>query len=284
MTGRIALAAMLVCAMTLAAFAQVPGNAPVGRKSDLQSKLAKQPLTFFLARGREDSCGPGCREWIAADGQFDAGSAARFRAFLARARLDKARPGDIPVFFNSNGGLQDEAMAIGRIMRERGMRAGIAVTRPEICGRKPESPAVCDTAKKSGRALASEWTSFDANCNSACGIALIGAMERWIPPAARSHPRARVLLFPAQRPHRRAEGRRIAREAMPHLHDPGRRAACQLCARDGHRSGLRRRDGQGAARPDPLSHARRTRCASASTAAGSPRRPGWESRARRRSR
>ena len=134
---------------------------------------------MFLARGPEDSCGPGCREWIAADGQFDAGSAARFRAFLA-----KARPGDIPVFFNSNGGLQDEAMVIGRIMRERGMRAGIAVTRPDICARKPDSPAVCETAKKSGRALASEWTSFDANCNSACGIAMIGATQRWIPPGS----------------------------------------------------------------------------------------------------
>lgn len=187
MMGRIALAAMLVGAMTLAAFAQgfaqtpaqAPGKAPVGRKSDLQSKLAKQPLTFFLARGREDSCGPFCREWIAADGQFDEGSAARFRAFLARAR-----PGDIPVFFNSNGGLQDEAMAIGRIMRERGMRAGIAVTRPEICARQPDKSAVCDTAKKSGKPLVSEWTSFDANCNSACGIALIGAAERWIPPGS----------------------------------------------------------------------------------------------------
>jgi hypothetical protein len=147
------------------------------RKSDLQSRLAKQPLTFFLARGPEDSCGPGCREWIAADGQFDEGSAARFRVFLARTKVR-----NLPVFFNSNGGLQEEAMAIGRIMRERRMRAGIALTRPEICTRKPDDRAVCDTAKKSGKPLAAEWTSYDASCNSACGIALIGAAERWIPP------------------------------------------------------------------------------------------------------
>jgi hypothetical protein len=179
MMGRIALAATLVCATALAAGAQTAGKTPVGRKSDLQSKLAKQPLTFFLARGPADACGPGCREWIAADGQFDEGSAARFRAFLA-----KARPGNIPVFFNSNGGLQDEAMTIGRIMRERRMRAGIALTRPDVCVSKPDNRAVCDTAKKSGKPLPSEWTSFDANCNSACGIALIGAAERWIPPGS----------------------------------------------------------------------------------------------------
>lgn len=175
--GRIVLAAFLVCATILATGAQASAQASVGRKSDLQSKLAKQPLTFFLARGPADSCGPGCREWIAADGQFDEGSAARFRVFLARTKAK-----DIPIFFNSNGGLQEEAIAIGRIMRERRMRAGIALTRPDICVRKPDDRAVCDTAKKSGRPLSSEWTSYDANCNSACGMALIGAAERWIPP------------------------------------------------------------------------------------------------------
>jgi hypothetical protein len=173
MMGRIALAGMLLCAASLAAGAQ----APVGRKADLQAKLARQALTFYVARGAEDSCGPGCHEWIAADGQFDEGSAARFRAFLARVK-----PRGLPVFFNSNGGLQEEAMAIGRIMRERGMRAGVALTRPQICTRRPDDRVVCETAKKSGKPLPSEWTSFDANCNSACGIALIGAVERWIPP------------------------------------------------------------------------------------------------------
>jgi hypothetical protein len=177
MRGRTALMALLVCAAGLSTLAAAAAQSSVSRKSDLQSKLAKQPLTFFLARGPEDSCGPGCRDWIAADGQFDEGSAARFRVFLARTRAK-----NIPVFFNSHGGLQEEAMAIGRIMRERRMRAGIALTRPEICTRKPDDHTLCDTAKKSGKPLASEWTSYDANCNSACGIALIGAAERWIPP------------------------------------------------------------------------------------------------------
>lgn len=195
MMGRLGPPAMLPCAMSLAkslamtlavslatslamvfaAGAQTP--VAMGRKSDLQSRLAKQPLTIFLARGPEDSCGPGCREWIAVDGQFDEGSAARFRAFLARTR-----PGDRPVFFNSNGGLQDEAIAVGRLMRERKMRAGVALTRPDLCTRKPGDIATCETAKKSGKPLESEWTSYDSSCNSACGIALIGAVERWIPP------------------------------------------------------------------------------------------------------
>jgi hypothetical protein len=177
MMGRIALAAMLLWAGGLAAALPSFAQNPVSRKADLQTKLAKQPLTFFLARGAEDSCGPGCRDWIAADGQFDEGSAARFRVFLARTR-----PGDLPIFFNSNGGLQEEAMAIGRLMRERRMRAGIALTRPDLCVRRPKERTMCETAKKSGKPLPSQWTSFDASCNSACGIALIGATERWVPP------------------------------------------------------------------------------------------------------
>lgn len=174
--GTMLLGAMLG-ALILATAPPSVAQPQVSRKADLQTRLAKQPLTFFLARGAEDSCGPGCRDWIAADGQFDEGSAARFRVFLARTR-----PGDLPVFFNSNGGLQEEAMAIGRLMRERRMRAGIAMTRPDLCVRRPKEPVVCETAKKSGKPLASQWTSFDASCNSACGIALIGAAERWVPP------------------------------------------------------------------------------------------------------
>ena len=177
MKGPIALAAVIISAMSVLAGGAAAVQGAVSRKSELQSRLARDALTFFLARGPEDSCGPGCREWIAAEGQFDEGSAARFRVFLART---KGR--NLPVFFNSNGGLQEEAMAIGRIMRERRMRAGIAQTRPDICMRKPDDRAVCDTAKKSGKPLAAEWTSYDANCNSACGIALAGAAERWIPP------------------------------------------------------------------------------------------------------
>ena len=176
---RIVLAVLLVCATSLSAAAQKSQSAPPSRKSELQSKLARQPLTFFLARGSEDSCGAGCREWIAADGQFDEGSAARFRAFLARTKAK-----NMPIFFNSNGGLQEEAIAIGRIMRERRMRAGVALTRPHICTSRPDDRIGCDTAKKSGKPLLAEWTSFDANCNSACGIALIGAAERWIPPGS----------------------------------------------------------------------------------------------------
>ena len=30
-----------------------------------------EPMIFFLAKGERDACGPGCSEWIAAEGMFD---------------------------------------------------------------------------------------------------------------------------------------------------------------------------------------------------------------------
>ena len=30
-----------------------------------------EPMIFFLAKGERDACGPGCSEWIAAEGMFE---------------------------------------------------------------------------------------------------------------------------------------------------------------------------------------------------------------------
>jgi len=47
---------------------------PVLVKTKAEAALAKmqrEPLTFFLAKGGRNACGPGCSEWIAAEGNFD---------------------------------------------------------------------------------------------------------------------------------------------------------------------------------------------------------------------
>src|SRR5262245_33573691 len=65
------------------------------------------PMVFYVARGT-DGCGEGCNEWIAAEGGFDIGSAQRFRAFLKRFPSEAP-----PIYFQSPGGIQEEAIAIG---------------------------------------------------------------------------------------------------------------------------------------------------------------------------
>ena len=81
----------------------------------LLARVRNEPIIFILATGEPNACGRGCSEWIAGEGQFDESAAQRFRDFLAA--LPKR---DLPIFFNSDGGLVSEAVQIGLILRENG--------------------------------------------------------------------------------------------------------------------------------------------------------------------
>jgi hypothetical protein len=134
-------------------------------------------MVFYVAKGAPDACGPGCSQWIAAEGAFDAGSPARLRALLA-----KPHTAGLPIYFHSPGGLADRAFAIGRLMRERGIVAGVSRTLPDAC--RKLSDRACAALKRSGKPLAAELRAI-AVCNSACVYALVGAKERDVPPGAR---------------------------------------------------------------------------------------------------
>jgi hypothetical protein len=140
--------------------------------------LSGPPLVFYVAKGEPGSCGRNCSEWIAAEGRFAPGSSQRFRELLNRLG-GRA----LPVFFQSPGGLQSEALTIGRIMRSRGMTAGVAKTLPRDCN--TGDAKACSALKQNGRVLSSDFRSLDASCNSACVYALAGAKTRRVPPGAK---------------------------------------------------------------------------------------------------
>ena len=142
--------------------------------------VERLPLAFYLAKGEANSCGEGCNEWIAAEGYFTPGSAQRMRTFLKR---HSGR--SLPIFFQSPAGIQAEALAIGRLMREREMTAGVAKTVPQDCVPAGEKEKACRASKQSGRTLMAELRSVGAACNSACVYALIGAKVRLVPPGGR---------------------------------------------------------------------------------------------------
>jgi hypothetical protein len=52
--------------------AGAPANtAPAKTKADAAlEKMRREPLTFFVAKGVLNACGPGCSEWIAVEGNF----------------------------------------------------------------------------------------------------------------------------------------------------------------------------------------------------------------------
>src|SRR5215467_13722128 len=155
-----------VGALSLVA-AHTPAHAA---NSNVEASLPRfVPLVFYVARAT-GGCGEGCDEWIAAEGGFDLGSADRFRAFLRKF------PGHAPpIYFQSPGGIQEEAIAIGRLMHERGMTAGVARTLPFGCAPGKESGERCLALKRSGQPVAAELRSTGASCSSACVYALLVA-------------------------------------------------------------------------------------------------------------
>jgi len=163
-----------------AAPATAEPNAPAAPKpttAELAAAIAKNPIIFYLAKGEPDACGQGCSEWIGTDGQFDTDAPRRLRDLLNR--LGKRK---LPIFFHSSGGLTRSGMAVGRLLRERGITAGVSRTVPAGCLGVTEE--ACRDVKRSGQPVMAELNSL-ASCNSSCVYAFVGAKVRHVPPGAR---------------------------------------------------------------------------------------------------
>jgi hypothetical protein len=134
-------------------------------------KNVSPPIIFFVAKGEANSCGEGCDTWIAAHGEFDSSAAARLKRLLAR--IGKR---DLPIFFFSPGGNGREAMAIGRMMRERKMRVGVARTILSDC-KDSEFSDSCNAMRRSDREVAASLNTLSM-CASACVYAMLGGQTR----------------------------------------------------------------------------------------------------------
>lgn len=145
--------------------------APV-EQNRLAAQLEKRPMVFFVAKGPADSCGPGCGEWIAAEGRFERGTAQRFRDFLA---LLSGR--NLPVFFHSAGGNTGDAVQVGMLLRERRMTAGVGRTHVEQC-RVFAKQDPCQRLIASGGEIKARLRIAEGQCHSACVLAFAGASNR----------------------------------------------------------------------------------------------------------
>jgi hypothetical protein len=189
-----------------------PAGAQTNRSPDPAAKPKTDavpittPMIFYLAKGEPDACGQGCGEWIAAEGQFDPGAPQRLRTFLNR--LGGRR---LPIFFHSSGGLKNEAIVIGRLLRAREMTAGVSMTIPEGC--VATNDGACRTLKQSGQKLAAELRGV-GSCYSGCVYALVGAKVRQVSPGARLgvHSGRRVVVNPDGRVKFAPEDRALSRE------------------------------------------------------------------------
>src|SRR5262244_399563 len=145
----------------------------------LLAKVRSEPMIFVVATGEPNACGRGCTEWIAGEGRFDEGAAQRFREFLGV--LGKR---DLPIFFNSDGGLFREAVQIGSILRENRMTAGVARTVVEGCQLGFPLDDACRRLMQSKREHKAKLYYGGARCASACVYAMVGASTRHVDPGA----------------------------------------------------------------------------------------------------
>jgi hypothetical protein len=145
-----------------------PGSAA---KKDPGVKLPSfdTPMRVYIVRSTQEGCEPNCPEWIAAQGQITAGTLSQFRRLLGQLGDRK-----LPILIHSGGGLADEALAIGELVRKKGL--DVAVSRTDFaCA--PNAPC----RKKEGKQpLHGSPNPGLSVCASACAFILAAGTRRYV--------------------------------------------------------------------------------------------------------
>jgi hypothetical protein len=136
-------------------------------------------MKITLMRSGAIDCLPDCVEWIALEGKFDGHTPKQFREALALAK--SAHP---PILISSGGGDVDAAMAIGRIIRARGL--DVIVTRAEALAPDPAAAPAADNRGISAKPQAvvdyGRPVLKGAFCASACTLVLASGVRRVVAP------------------------------------------------------------------------------------------------------
>jgi hypothetical protein len=171
---RIILFSGLMLLIASAAPAQPLQRAPVGG-------IGSPPdaMIFYLAHGATGACGPGCSDWIAAEGtvQWDTHK----RPFNI---LERHAGGKLPLIIHVWGESNlNVATSLGRILRERGIDTSAGSTEVEAC--KGKSDAECFALKRPGGPLEAKVKSPDSPCDLTCVLMLAGGVHRSLPAGTR---------------------------------------------------------------------------------------------------
>jgi hypothetical protein len=133
-------------------------------------------MIFYLAHGRDGTCGPNCSEWIAAEGVVEWDTFKRLFAFAARLGDERK----VPVILNV-GGQSDlkVAMSLGKIIRDRGLDVSAGKTVVAECADAKD--AACLALKRSGKSLDAAIDISAVECSFACVLILAGGVHRTLP-------------------------------------------------------------------------------------------------------
>ena len=128
------------------------------------------PMRFVRIVSADPACAPNCPEWLSAEGRIWPGAAAA----LAQA-VESLGGRRLPILIHSPGGSVADAIAMGELIRVRGLAVAVARTLITNC---PDRAPRCPSGP--GRAMTG-----GAMCASACVLVLAGGVERLVGPAAR---------------------------------------------------------------------------------------------------
>jgi len=175
--GQAFVAAKLLLAACAAAAvfdcAEAKGLLTPDEQRRLAADLEHRPMIFFVARGPANSCGPGCSEWIAANGRFDENTPQRFRDLVG-----KLNGRNLPVFFHSPGGTAKAGVQLGLLLRQHRVTAGVGRTQSVQCRVFDRKDAACQKSIAAGESIAARLITNEAQCHSACVMAFAGASTR----------------------------------------------------------------------------------------------------------
>ena len=136
-------------------------------------------MIFYLAHGREGSCGPNCSEWIAAEGVVEWDTFKRLFAFLQHLGDRKA-----PVVLDVWGaGDLNVAVTLGKIIRDHQLDVTAGTTVVAECAKVTE--AACFALKRSGKPLDAVIDTSFVPCDVVCVLVLAGGAHRALPAGAK---------------------------------------------------------------------------------------------------
>lgn len=129
-----------------------------------------EAMVFSIVRNAAPACEPNCPEWIFAEGKIVGSSPAALKRILKQA--GKRR---LPILINSPGGDVDAAIAMGRMIRARGLDTAVSATRFKGCG--PRDPD-CKLPPRNQGVYSGNAYSGGSFCVSACPLMLAGGIDR----------------------------------------------------------------------------------------------------------
>ena len=131
------------------------------------------PMKVVHVKSSAPGCAPNCPEWISAEGMIDDGTLEQFKKVFKELGTRK-----LPILIDSGGGLVEESLAIGHLIRAKGLDVAVTKTVIVPCA---GSDAPCNSAKSKGIYLGRP-RAYLARCASSCAFILAAGARRFVGP------------------------------------------------------------------------------------------------------